>query len=130
MGGAYAVALAAKRGFDSASVNYGGCPPDAVEWLPEACPIVGSFGGADKSPLGGRAGKRLGQLLTELEVPHDVKLCPGVGHGFMNDHDPRDQTLLLRFLARVSGTEFDDTATRDSRRRIIEFFNRYLRDTP
>lgn len=128
MGGAYAVALAANRGFASASVNYGGCPPDAEEWLPEACPIVGSFGGSDKSPLGGRAGKRLGQLLTELEVPHDIKIYPGVGHGFMNDHDPRDQTLLLRFLARVSGTEYDDTATRDSRRRIIEFFNRYLRD--
>jgi carboxymethylenebutenolidase len=126
MGGGYAVALAADRGFDAASVNYGGCPSDAEEWLPDACPIVGSFGGSDSSPLGGRAGRRLGRLLTELEVPHDVKIYPGVGHGFMNNHDHEDQTLLLRFLARISGTEYDEDATRDARRRIIEFFNRYL----
>ena len=66
-------------------------------------PSSGSFGGADASPLGRRAGQRLGRLLTELEVPHDVKIYPGVGHGFMNDHDPADATLLLRFLARISG---------------------------
>lgn len=89
---------------------------------------MGSFGGSDNSPLGGRAGKRLGRLLTEFEVPHDVKIYPGVGHGFMNDHDPKDQTLLLRFLARISGTEYDEAATSDARRQIIEFFNRYLRD--
>lgn len=72
---------------------------------------------------------RLGQLLTEFKVPHDVKIYPGVGHGFMNDHDSNDQTLLLRFLARISGTEYDAAATRDARRRIIEFFNRYLKGT-
>jgi carboxymethylenebutenolidase len=47
----------------------------------------------------------------------------------MNDHDPADQTLLLRVLARFSGTEYDDNATRDARRRIIEFFNRYLKES-
>jgi carboxymethylenebutenolidase len=128
MGGGYALALAADRGFDAASVNYGGCPSDAEEWLPDACPIVGSFGGSDRSPLGGRAGRRLDQLLTDFEVPHDVKIYSGVGHGFMNDHDPDDQTLLLSFLARISGTKYDEGATRDARRRIIEFFNRYLKN--
>ncbi|PRZ08639.1 carboxymethylenebutenolidase [Isoptericola sp. CG 20/1183] len=126
MGGGYALALAAHRGFAGASVNYGGCPSDAADWLAEACPIVGSFGGADRSPLGGRAGARLDRLLTGLDVPHDVKIYPGVGHGFMNDHDPTDQTLLLRFLARVSGTGYDEDATRDARRRIVAFFRRHL----
>lgn len=128
MGGGYAIALAEGRGFDAASVNYGGCPSDAEEWLPDACPIVGSFGGSDTSPLGARAGRRLSRLLTEFEVPHDVKIYPGVGHGFMNNHDPGDQTLMLRFLARISGTRYDEVATVDARRRIIEFFNHYLRD--
>ena len=82
----------------------------------------------DNSPLGGRAGRRLGELLTEFEVPHDVKIYPGVGHGFMNNHDPADQTLMLRFLARISGTAYDDAATRDARVRIVDFFDRYLRD--
>lgn len=129
MGGGYALALAPGRGFSASSVNYGGCPSDARDWLPGACPIVGSFGGADGSPLGRRAGQRLGPLLTELDVPHDVKIYPGVGHGFMNDHDPADATLLLRFLARISGTKYDDEATQDARRRITAFFNTHLRAT-
>ncbi len=50
MGGGYALALASDWGFTASSVNYGGCPTDAQEWLAKACPIVGSFGGADGSP--------------------------------------------------------------------------------
>jgi carboxymethylenebutenolidase len=127
MGGGYALALAADSGFSASSTNYGGCPDDAREWLAEACPIVGSYGGADGSPLGRRAGERLEEVLTDLDVPHDVKIYPGVGHGFMNDPDPADETLLLRFLARVSGTRYDDRATQDARRRIVAFFDTHLR---
>jgi carboxymethylenebutenolidase len=64
-----------------------------------------------------------------LDVPHDVKIYPGVGHGFMNNHDPGDATLLLRFLARISGTKYDDEATQDARRRITAFFNTHLSET-
>lgn len=127
MGGGYAIALAEGHGFDASAVNYGGCPSDAGDWLPRACPVVGSFGGADRSPLGARAGKRLEELLTEFGVPHDVKIYPGVGHGFMNDPAPEDQTLFLRFLARISGTRYDDASTVDARRRIVLFFNEHLR---
>ena len=126
MGGGYALALAAGHGFAASGVNYGGCPGDAQDWLPEACPVVGSYGAADRSPLGARAGRRLGRLLTELEVAHDVKVYPGVGHGFMNDHDPADQNLLLRFLVRASGTRYDAEATEDARRRIVAFFYLWL----
>lgn len=127
MGGGFALALAESHGFDASSVNYGGCPPDAEEWLPAACPIVGSFGGDDGSPLGAKAGRRLGRLLRTHEVPHDVKVYPGVRHGFMNDHDPSDITPFLRFLTLVSGTKYDEQATRDARRRIADFFDTYLR---
>ena len=112
MGGGYAIALAEGHGFDASAVNYGGCPSDAEDWLPLVCPVVGSFGGADRSPLGARAGRRLSQRLTDVGVPHDVEIYPGVGHGFMNDHAPEDQTLFLRFLARTSGTRYDAEATR------------------
>ena len=127
MGGGYAIALAEGHGFDASAVDYGGCPSDARDWLPRACPVVGSFGGADKSPLGARAGRRLGELLAEFDVPHDVKIYPGVHHGFMNDHAPEDQTLFLHLLARISGTRYDQAATEDARRRIVAFFNDHLR---
>lgn len=127
MGGGYALALAADWGYNAASVNYGGCPSDAPEWLPRACPIVGSYGGADNTPLGRRAGERLDRLLDEHDVPHDVKIYPGASHGFMNNHDPADQTLFLRFLAGMSRTIFDADATHDARRRIISFFDEHLK---
>jgi carboxymethylenebutenolidase len=131
MGGGYAIALAEGHGFDASAVNYGGCPSDARDWLPQACPVVASFGSADKSPLGARAGERLEHLLTEFDVPHDVKIYPGVGHGFMDNHAPEDQTLFLRFLARISGTQYDREATLDARRRIAAFFREHLRqDSP
>jgi carboxymethylenebutenolidase len=98
-----------------------------VGWLAGACPVVGRFGGADRTPLGAGAGRRLGALLTELEVPHDVKVYAGVGHGFMNDHDPSDLSLMIRFLSWTSGTRYDAEATRDARQRIVTFFDTHLR---
>jgi carboxymethylenebutenolidase len=128
MGGGYALALAAEHGFSATSTNYGGCPEGAEEWLPRACPIVGSYGGADGSPLGADAGRRLEGILTETGVENDIRIYPGAGHGFMNDHDPADLTPLLRVLGRFSHAAYDDPATQDARRRITAFFDRHLRE--
>lgn len=127
MGGGYALALAPGRGFSAVSTNYGGCPKDAESWLNGVCPIVGSYGAKDRSPMGASAGERLDRILTSLGVDHDIKTYPGLGRGFMNDHDPQDQTLMLTFLAKVSGTRYDPTATADARRRILAMFERHLR---
>lgn len=127
MGGGYALALAPGGGFDASSVNYGGCPADAEDWLRDACPIVGSYGWADRTPMGGHAGKRLGEILREHRVPHDVKVYPGVGHGFLNDPDPSEMSLGLRLVARLTNTEYDDQAADDARKRITAFFDRHLR---
>ncbi|HSE09304.1 MAG TPA: dienelactone hydrolase family protein [Nocardioidaceae bacterium] len=129
MGGGYALALAPSGGYAASSVNYGGGPAeDEDEWLAQACPIVGSYGAADRTSLGGRAGTRLGRALTRHGVPHDVKVYPGVGHGFMNDHDPADLGAPLRLVARLSGTKYDEAATSDARLRISDFFHTYLVD--
>lgn len=127
LGGGYAVALAPAPGWSASAVNYGGCPKDAASWLPGSCPIVGSFGGADRTSLGRSAGVRMERVLTDLGVEHDVKIYPGVGHGFMNDHDPTDLSPLLTLLSRISGTRYDEAATADARRRITSFFDAHLR---
>jgi carboxymethylenebutenolidase len=72
MGGGFAL-LSAPR-FDAAAVNYGEVPTDATARLVGACPIVGSYGGRDRT-LPGRA-ERLRSALGELGVAYDVKEYP------------------------------------------------------
>ena len=126
MGGGYALALAPGHGYAVASVNYGGCPKDPERALADACPIVGSYGKKDGSPMGWRAAERLKLGLTTLGVDHDVKIYPDAGHGFINDHDPADMTPLLRVLNVVSRTRYHDPSAQDAHLRIASFFRAHL----
>lgn len=127
MGGAYAVALAPGYGYSAASVNYGGCPKHAERALAGACPMVGSYAGRDRSPMGRSAVPRLERALTELGVDHDVKVYPGAGHGFINDPDLADATPLLIFLAKISGARDHEPSAHDAQRRIAAFFGSHLK---
>ncbi len=126
MGGGYALALAAGHGYAASSTNDGGCPADAGQRLSGVCPVVGSYGGKDRSPMGASAAGRLERALTALGVDYDIKVYPDAGHGFINDHDPADMTPLLTFLNKVSGTRYHEPSAADARRRIAAFFNRHL----
>jgi carboxymethylenebutenolidase len=44
--------------------------------LAGACPIVGSYGGKDRSPMGYRAAARLERALVANQVAHDIKCIP------------------------------------------------------
>jgi carboxymethylenebutenolidase len=126
MGGGYALALATGHGYAASSTNYGGCPADGEQRLSGACPVVGSYGGKDRSPMGASAAGRLERALAALGVDHDIKVYPDTGHGFINDHDPADMTPLLTFLNKVSGTRYHEPSAVDARRRIAAFFSRHL----
>ena len=130
MGGGYALALAPGRGFAASSTNYGGCPTDAEQFLAGACPIVASYGGKDRSPMGYRAAARLEQALAANGVEHDIKVYPDAGHGFLNDHPPADRTPLLLVLTLVSGTRYHEPSAQDARRRILAFFDTHLKSAP
>lgn len=68
MGGGFALLLAGSGGYRAASVNYGMLPSDLDDALDGACPIVGSFGGRDRTLPG--AAQRLEAALTACGIDH------------------------------------------------------------
>lgn len=102
MGGGFAL-VAAARGFDASAPYYGELPKKPAA-LDGACPVVASFGKKDLILRGSAA--RLEGLLTEHNVPHDVKEYPDAGHSFANRlplraAEPVDAHRRLRLPPRV-----------------------------
>lgn len=118
LGGGFALATAS-RGFDAAAPNYGRLPRNAREVLVGACPVVASYGGSDAS-LRGVAGK-LEDLLTELDVEHDVKEYPGAGHSFLSTVEGPVASLM-----KVVGVGPHQPSADDAWARILAWFATHL----
>ena len=128
MGGGLALMLAADHGFSVASVNYGGLTQDSQRALPRACPIVASYGDRDRWPGVRKVPGILEPTLTTAGIDHDIKVYPDAGHGFLNDHDPNDLSVLDKVIAKLAVACYHEPSTHDARRRILAFFRSNLCD--
>lgn len=120
MGGGFALAVAARGGVKVAAANYGPVPRKA-DALRGACPIVGSYSGADR--VYGPHGERLRSHLEQLGIEHDIKVYEGAGHSFLSqDNVPTWMARLPSPLA----PGYDRDAAVDAWSRIHAFFERHL----
>ena len=91
-------------------------------FLKGACPIVGSYGGKDRS-LRGTAG-RLDRALTAAGVEHDVKEYPGGPHVPQRLQSSGDKPPLLAVVGKLTpGMGCHEESAQDARRQIIAFFD-------
>lgn len=123
MGGGFALAAASGHGFGAASANYGMLPRNLDDALEHACPIVGSYGGRDKT-LSGAAAK-LETVLTAHGIAHDIKEYPTAGHSFLNDA-PTGPAAVRFLTSRIMGAGPDPVAAADAWVRIEAFFGEHL----
>ena len=123
MGGNFALMLATTDAYDVAGVNYGDVGKDDYPRLTGSCPIVASYGGRDRSLRETPA--RLGRVLGDHGVDHDIEVYPDAGHGFMNDHRG-EMPVWARVAGWYASTGYDPAAEGDARRRILAFFAAHL----
>jgi carboxymethylenebutenolidase len=126
MGGAFAMLLAPKGGYEAAAPNYGKVPEDADSYFSGSCPIVGSFGRRDPTLRGAAA--KLERALVQNSVEHDVKEYKSASHGFMDDHKGDPLPFPVVVLKTVLNIGYDGPSATDAKARICAFFDRHLRD--
>jgi len=123
MGGGFALLLAGSGGYRAAAVNYGMLPADLDDALDGACPIVGSYGGRDRTLPD--AAQKLDDALAARGIAHDVVEYPQAGHSFLNEQaaGPR---LMRVLLGKRMGMGHQPAEAADAWGRIDAFFQREL----
>ncbi|HEY0814078.1 MAG TPA: dienelactone hydrolase family protein [Pseudonocardia sp.] len=117
MGGGFALLLARTGLYQVSAPFYGGKGVD----LPQACPVVASFGGRDATLRG--VPEKLTADLDALGVPHDVQVYPEAGHSFFT----RTPGLLGQVASRSPAhIGYHEASAQDAHRRIIAFFRTHL----
>ncbi len=122
LGGSFALALAGRPGWAASAANYGMLPSSPAA-LDDACPVVASYGGRDRTLRG--AAERLELALEARGVPHDVREYPAAGHSFLNPTElgPWWSAPVIRFLLHAGP---EPEAAADAWRRIDAFLAEHL----
>jgi carboxymethylenebutenolidase len=118
LGAGFAMVLAKAGLFQVAAPFYGPTPRS----MEGSCPVVASFGSRDRVMT--RSAPRLRSELERLGVPHDVKIYPDAGHGFMN----QAPNAVIGLLGRISPMHagFSGGAARDAMGRLHRFLAGHL----
>jgi carboxymethylenebutenolidase len=128
MGGAFALVLGTKRAgststnpdVQATAVNYGAVPKDRSR-LEGVCPVVASYGAADR--VFGPQGERLRKHLEALGVPHDYKSYPDVGHSFFSwDNVPG----WMAKLPSPMHPGYSEAEAEDGWARMLAFFSEHV----
>ncbi len=118
LGGGFAIVLAMRGHYKVAAPFYGEVP----EELPNACPMVASFGGLDK-PLK-KAPERLRRHLDRLGVASDIKVYEGAGHSFYTRTEGYIAEKIGPLLPMRAG--YHEPSALDAKDRVLTFFHEHL----
>ncbi|GAC1513758.1 MAG: dienelactone hydrolase family protein [Candidatus Dormibacteraceae bacterium] len=103
MGGGFAVSWACTDSRLKVIAPFYSTNPRPSEILRRLCPVVGSYPEKDFTA---RAGRALDKALEQHGIARDIKIYPGAGHSFFNEH----------------GRAYDKAAAEDSWSRVLNFF--------
>jgi carboxymethylenebutenolidase len=98
---------------DASVIYYGELVTDADRLAPLEVPILGLFGSED-SVVPTETVRAFGQVLTELEKPHEIHVYEGAGHAFANP----------------SGENYEPDTAAQAWARTTAFLNRHLKEPP
>jgi carboxymethylenebutenolidase len=123
MGGGFALLYAVRAPVGATAPFYGDVPK-GIDKLRGVAPVCASFGGLDrmfaaKAPM-------LERHLSELGVPHDVKVYSGAGHSFMSQHSIGPLQRVV--AAGPMKVGFNAEAAEDAWRRVLDFFAEHLQE--
>lgn len=109
MGGNFAIALAYEDKRVKVIAPFYGLTPRRIKDFNGFCPVAASFPEQDFTA---KQAPKLEAALAAAGVPHDVKTYPGAKHSYMNER---------------SAKSYHREAAKDSWKRTLTFFARYLR---
>lgn len=109
MGGSFAIAWACSDDRLQAIAPFYAMNPRPLEAVARACPVVGSYPEQDFTA---GMSQKLGAVLEETGVVHDIKVYPGAQHSFFN--------------SRRDSSEANQAAAADAWGRVTSFFEEHL----
>lgn len=124
LGGGFSLLYAVRAPVGAVAPFYGEVPKRA-ESLDGVPPVCASAGGRDR--MFAKKARRLDAHLSELGVPHDVKVYPDAGHSFMSHPGGSPMSNpILRLVSAPMSPGYHEASATDAWARMLAFFAEHL----